>query len=598
MHTKQHINTYVFGLALLVELLSSTGLLAQNVYRDLVEDWGDDPVTRWERDKFYNPVDGELYRVQSSNDSSSYDVVVPDSISSSYLKVLVRGADGGFFSDKLTVTQGGGEGATVWATFKMGAGTGEIQGGGTLRFIIGGSDSGDPFLGGSSKGGGGTGLAYKDPGTGQWSILAVAGGGGGAGDKRDGVPGQITEEGSPGRGYGGNGGSDGKAGKDNTGKYSGAGEPGKGYKDSMQDGEPVGSEGSATWGFGGGGKPNTYGGNSGGGGGGGYSGGGGGRRPTANGGGGGGGGGSYVNTDFAVNSIKIANGSNGGSYDGFVEYKFSDDPDLVSREIQVKAASDKCLDLYKGLTDNGNNIQLYQCTGRSPQQWFYDGLYIRLAKNTDKCVNLKDGDMDKGYIQLRDCYNKARQHWIYDGFSGVLRSGKNLDYCLDLENGSTANDTDVRVAPCKESSNTQQWLIEGAAELVNKSGVKTIRLADNTCMTLEDGITSNDKSKVTYYNCVAGKTTQQWTYDGQRIKYNDNQDKCLNLVDAETSNGTNIKLRDCYDKDRQVWIYNGFAQSIHSAVDPSKCIQVNPYSPFNVELYDCDGSYDQKWLIE
>ena len=133
MHTTQHINTYVFGLALLVELLSSTGLLAQNVYRDRVEGWGNNPVFS-SQESFNNPVDGKLYRVQSSNDSSSYDVVVPDSISSSYLKVLVRGADGGFFSDKLTVTQGGGEGATVWATFKMGAGTGEIQGGGTPSF--------------------------------------------------------------------------------------------------------------------------------------------------------------------------------------------------------------------------------------------------------------------------------------------------------------------------------------------------------------------------------------------------------------------------------------------------------------------------------
>ena len=320
---------------------------------------------------------------------------------------------------------------------------------------------------------------------------------------------------------------------------------------------------------------------------------------------GGGGGSSYINEFMAIDSLKTANGTTSNTQNGYVDFQFRNT--RLSNQIQSAANTDKCLDLYKGITDNGNNIQLYECTGRSPQQWIIDGLSIRLTKNTDKCVNLKDGDMDKGYIQLRDCYDKARQDWIYDGISGAFRSGKNPAYCKDLENGSTANDTDVRVAPCKESSNSQQWLIDGV-ELVDKSGVKTIHLAQDTdmCLDLYKGDTGNSTSEVQLYQCT-GRSPQQWVFDGLRIKYNAKQEKCLNLDGGNTADGTKIKVRDCYDDldmGRQQWIYDGLTQTFRSGKNPDKCLTVDQgnASTFEndqkVKLYDCNRPDAQRWVIE
>ena len=653
MNKIQHINTYVFGLALVLGLFTASLLEAQVNLKSALIDLG---YLESEIDTggVYNmPTDEEWYRANYWG-PGIYGLVLPKTIAYSYLQVQVRGADGGTFDNNSSdITLFGGEGATATAYFKIGSGTGEIQPGATLRFIIGESSSGS-----YSNGGGGTGLAYQNPETGEWSMLAVAGGGGGAGSSTDGVPGQDTEDGSPGRGYGGNGGSDGKSGEDNSGSYSAAGAPGIGYKDSMEEvdtddneeideligsdatqelntddnedidehDEPIGSK-DATWGFGGGGKrnrPSSGVGDWSGGGGGGYSGGGGGKRLTYSG-GGGGGGGSFVNASLAIESLVFKNNTTDNPREGFVEFRFTDDPTLED-EIQSAAASDKCLDLYKGITDNETNIQLYECTGRSPQQWVIDGLYIRLAKDLDKCVDLNQSN---SAVYLYDCQYEINQQWIYDGLSGTFRSAVYpKEACLGLLNGSTANDTDVQVIPCTGDNITltQQWRIDGATLVDSKSGVKTIHLASKTdmCLDLYKGITDNTTSNVQLYQCT-GRSPQQWVFDGLRIKYNQDQDKCVNLNGGDTSNGTNIKVRDCYDPDdkaRQHWIYDGLTQSFRSAVDPSKCLQVEHEeveedatsdsgsneddtsddelfgNDSNVELSDCDGSDAQRWVIE
>lgn len=67
------------------------------------------------------------------------------------------GADGGAkiaASSANGKTWGGGQGATVSATFKIGTGSGEIPSGSTIRFLVGGK-GGSIKSGGNAGGGGG-----------------------------------------------------------------------------------------------------------------------------------------------------------------------------------------------------------------------------------------------------------------------------------------------------------------------------------------------------------------------------------------------------------------------------------------------------------
>ena len=596
-------------------------------------------------------ADGAKYTVPS-NGQAYRDLYIPENTSYSYLFLWAEGADGGkrrvinttnpFNSTVSTIN--GGAGATIRAFFEIGTKDNMIPPGAQVRFIVGRKGATRTSGGGrGAAGGGGTAVLMKKPNQDEWSLLLVAGAGGGAyggaSVKARGRQGYLTTDGSDGAGP--NGADGGTRGGDG-GQISGGGGGGKGMlsawpgvyavvEKATYDAngkqltparyaydytqEPTGVAGSTRsgsdndggWGFGGGGYGSGS--SGGGGGGGGYSGGGGGLVSASHNAGGGGGGGSYINESMAIGSLKTANGSTSTNLDGYVQYQFTNNT-RYSYEIQSAATSDKCLDLYQGNTDNYTAIQLNECSGTDGQQWVIDGLKVRLTKDLNKCVNLQNADIVAGDIQLRDCYNKARQDWIYDGLTGTFRSGLDLEQCMSLENQKTADGTHLQIAAC-DDDNTQQWLIDGAAELTDKSGVKTIYLAQDTemCLDLYKGITNNSTSEVQLYECT-GRSPQQWVFDSLRIKYNQDQDKCVNLDGGNTADGTKIKVRDCYDPDdkaRQHWLYDGMMQSFRSGKDPKKCLTVvngenDKASTFEndqkVKLYDCDGSSAQQWVIE
>ncbi len=248
-----------------------------------------------------------------------------------FLSFTIKGADGGAYRGVFNKKKGGG-GATVRASFEIGTGAGQLQPGGTVRFVVGNRGQNDISNGvEGGGGGGGTGILYKHPSAtitcsqpstdladanSCWVILAVAGGGGGAfasdiaGTGTKGKGGNDGECGKDGKGIGGgNGGCNGNGGKEGEdgvsiatggggGAFSDGDTPTRGGKKggfTGGDGGEIppgknGAEGGFGYGGGGSGSFASYlGGLSGGGGGGGYSGGGGAYTNP------GGGGGSFAN---------------------------------------------------------------------------------------------------------------------------------------------------------------------------------------------------------------------------------------------------------------------------------------------------------------
>ena len=290
--------------------------------------------------------------VQTISYSGTFkDFIIPNDPAINEIEFTLKGGDGGFAQIGNACKADGGEGATVIAKFKVGEGADALPYGAIVRLVVGragekGTGVGILFTGGSyGGGGGGTGLLYKMPGDELWTILAVAGGGGGAYqgrlagfciDKKEGQGGSATVAGGNGNGSlnpgeGGTFGDGGLAGGLNGLELSGGGggyltrgsgisctggEVGEGGAGYPEGGYGGGAEGCFSftfrdggYGFGGGGT-----GNNGGGGGGGYSGGGGGGSTGA-----GGGGGSYVRAANAGRTI-TAGGTTGDTFDGFATY--------------------------------------------------------------------------------------------------------------------------------------------------------------------------------------------------------------------------------------------------------------------------------------
>ncbi len=274
------------------------------------------------------------------------DLIIPSGTTRNKLQLELNGGDGGKRSNPCNNTGRGGKGATIITQFNIGAGTDSIPPGSVVRFVVGEegvSNSGSGIEG--AGGGGGTAVLFRKFGECDWTILAVAGGGGGGyADgclaKSNGQGGRTTTSGGDGRGdsASGDGGEDGNGGYRGTyltinisaggGGAFGDGKPiiclvdndwGDGKKGGTTGGEG-GKDGSGScgsgrdggFGFGGGGL-----GDGAGGGGGGYSGGGGGGA-----GGGGGGGGSYINaiSDALFSNILDGGGDTNSPEEGYAKY--------------------------------------------------------------------------------------------------------------------------------------------------------------------------------------------------------------------------------------------------------------------------------------
>ena len=277
-----------------------------------------------------------------------------------------KGGDGGYasirqrspFGDPYEVCGApGGRGARITASFNIGSGSGELEPGGTLRFIVGGGGSIDVTMPiflrvppAAADGGSGTAILYRPPGVlgndcSDWRILIVAGGGGGAhqnmgfsgcaqgeagGDASlttDGIDGGGSNGGDGGLGLFGAGGSCGT--KGNTAVSGGggglSGPGGSCFLAGAAANCPNGGASGIPYGFGSGGRSNGNGSSKrGGGGGGGYSGGGGGGDGEA-----GGGGGSYVDTDAL--DVVMGHGTSGH---GFVLWSA---PDMLVNDECVNA---------------------------------------------------------------------------------------------------------------------------------------------------------------------------------------------------------------------------------------------------------------------
>ena len=233
------------------------------------------------------------------------------------LRFSAEGADGGDAEagNSNQCQSFGGNGAVATAVFEVGSDPGQLEPGGTLRFIIGqaGENADRNFNNGDAagSGGGGSAVLYQPVGGGTWEILVSGGGGGGAyqdvnigicSPQQDGIDGQLNECGADGvdingvpaqGGCGGNAGENETSGGGGGGAFEGAG----GSRGGIAGFDGGGSGGSGThdggWGFGGGGASAGSNSDRFTGGGGGYSGGGSGKRGS------GGGGGSFINTvDF------------------------------------------------------------------------------------------------------------------------------------------------------------------------------------------------------------------------------------------------------------------------------------------------------------
>jgi glucosylceramidase len=130
-------------------------------------------------------------------------------------------------------------------------------------------------------------------------------------------------------------------------------------------------------------------------------------------------------------------------------------PPPTGRTGTITGLGGKCLDVTDGSTTNGNQPQLWTCTGGPNQQWTLatDGTIRGLGKCLDVTGN---GTADGTAVQLWDCFAGGNQRWTYSSGGDLVNTGSGK--CLDVKDRSTADGAKLQIWTCTGASN-QKWTV-------------------------------------------------------------------------------------------------------------------------------------------
>ncbi len=114
--------------------------------------------------------------------------------------------------------------------------------------------------------------------------------------------------------------------------------------------------------------------------------------------------------------------------------------------------SGRCVDVPNAATTDGTQVQLWDCNGRTNQQWTHTAAG-ELRVYGDKCLDAA-GTGNGAAVQIYSCWGGDNQKWRLAGDGSVV--GVQSGLCLDAVGAGTANGTRLQLYACWNSAN-QRW---------------------------------------------------------------------------------------------------------------------------------------------
>jgi hypothetical protein len=128
--------------------------------------------------------------------------------------------------------------------------------------------------------------------------------------------------------------------------------------------------------------------------------------------------------------------------------------------VRPRNTLNKCLDVERGLGDNGAKVQLWDCHYGANQQIAYNQASKQLVfQHSNKCVDVAGGNNANGtQIHQWDCgRDNINQKFVYDGSIQAYRWAGNPNRCIDLSGNGRDNGTKVQLWDCN-SSDAQRFI--------------------------------------------------------------------------------------------------------------------------------------------
>jgi len=120
----------------------------------------------------------------------------------------------------------------------------------------------------------------------------------------------------------------------------------------------------------------------------------------------------------------------------------------------VGTGSGRCLDVTGASTNNGTQLQLYDCHGGTNQRFTYTaGKQLQVYGN--KCLDASgQGTANGTAVVIWDCNGQTNQQWNVN--PGGAITGVQSGLCVDASGRGTANGTRIQLYACNGQTN-QQW---------------------------------------------------------------------------------------------------------------------------------------------
>ncbi|WP_086829864.1 endo-1,4-beta-xylanase [Streptomyces sp. NRRL B-24572] len=115
-------------------------------------------------------------------------------------------------------------------------------------------------------------------------------------------------------------------------------------------------------------------------------------------------------------------------------------------------ASGRCVDVPNSSTTDGTQVQLWDCNGRTNQQWTLTSAG-ELRVYGDKCLDAA-GTANGSKVQIYSCWGGDNQKWRLDSDGSIV--GVQSGLCLDAAANGTANGTLIQLYQCWNGTN-QKW---------------------------------------------------------------------------------------------------------------------------------------------
>ncbi|MEU8709645.1 endo-1,4-beta-xylanase [Streptomyces sp. NPDC048565] len=122
---------------------------------------------------------------------------------------------------------------------------------------------------------------------------------------------------------------------------------------------------------------------------------------------------------------------------------------------QIKGVgSNRCLGVPDGGTNDGTQVQLWDCGSSANQQWAA-GDSGELRVYGDKCLDAA-GTSNGSKVQIYSCWGADNQKWRVNSDGSIV--GVQSGLCLDAVGAGTANGTQIQLYSCSNGSN-QRWTL-------------------------------------------------------------------------------------------------------------------------------------------